>query len=166
MEYLTYHLYALSSRHRWSDCKCCKMFTFPCLTSWRQDQLALVWMKKLRHCQPMYIHRTYRSVVDYSNFDLSVRLRIPFLSTNSFRASTRGRSWAMDGAVGRTDGEIRWKRESVGAMRLSNWTPESHYRSNWWPPDGQPASSEIATDDVLGCDWYRRTNVGSVRHGR
>jgi len=26
------------SRH--SDCNCCKMFTFPCPTSWRPEQLA------------------------------------------------------------------------------------------------------------------------------
>jgi len=39
---------------RRSDCKCCKVLTFPCPTSCRPEQLAQLGMTKLRHCQPMY----------------------------------------------------------------------------------------------------------------
>ena len=37
-----------------SDCKCCKMITFLCPTSWRPEQLAYLRTSKLRHCQSIY----------------------------------------------------------------------------------------------------------------
>jgi len=30
------------------------VFTFPCPTSWRSEQLTQIGMNELRHCHPMY----------------------------------------------------------------------------------------------------------------
>jgi len=52
-------------RHIGDDCKCCKMFTFPCPTTWRPEELPWTKMSKLRHLQPTCIRDVFKKWVRF-----------------------------------------------------------------------------------------------------
>jgi len=92
---------------RQSDCKCCKMFTFPCPTSWQPEQLALVGTTKLCHCQP-----TYTPTVECNNEKWHRQcIYRPYMDAPTIQNNTNVSS-------------VQWRRTHSIVTTMSHVTPE------------------------------------------